>query len=91
MATRRCRSETSFAGGERQGTFSDRLGSEEKRFADVLRFEIRVKRENLGGGLSFGHEGDDGGDRNPKAAQARDTAHLASVDGHSLELYTAPF
>src|SRR5439155_14597864 len=56
LATRRCRSETSFAGGERQGTFSDRLGSEEKRFAVVLRFEIRVKRENLGCGLSFGHE-----------------------------------
>jgi hypothetical protein len=47
------RSETSFAGGERQGAFSDCFGSEEKRFTDVFCFEIRVQRENLGRGLPF--------------------------------------
>lgn len=39
----RCRRETSFARGEGQDAFSDRLGGKEQGFADVLSFEIRVK------------------------------------------------
>ena len=84
-----CRPETSFASGERQSTFSDRLGSEEQRFADVLGLEIRIERENLLRRLSFGDQGHDCRDWNPKSAQARYSSHLAGVGRHSLELHTA--
>ena len=65
VATTRCRSGTSFAGGERKRTFADSFGSKEQRFADVLGVEIRIEREDLVGGLSFGDQPDDGCDRNP--------------------------
>jgi hypothetical protein len=49
--------------GERQSTFPNGLGGEEQqRFADVLRFEIRVEREDLVPRLSFGDQRHDRGD-----------------------------
>jgi hypothetical protein len=83
----RCRRETSFAGGEGQGTFSDGFGRVEQSFADVLSFEIGVECKNLLGSLPFGDQADNGRNRNSKTTQAWNAPHLARVERYSLEFH----
>ena len=57
LAKARCRSGTSFAGGEEQRSFADGFGRKEQRLADGVSLEVGVQREDTLYGLPFGHEG----------------------------------
>jgi len=76
---------------KRQDALSDGFRSEEQRFAEVLGFEIRIECENILCRLALSNEGDDRGDRNPEATQARDPSHLAGIGRDSLEFHGDPF
>jgi hypothetical protein len=73
LAKERCRSGTSFAGGEGQRSFADGFGCKEQRFADVVSFEVWVQREDALSCLSLSHQGDDSRDWNPKTAKTRNS------------------
>ena len=76
MAKERCRSETSFASGERQRSFADGFGGKEQCLADVVSFEVRVQRKDALRRLPFSHQGDDSRDWNPKTTKTRNSLHL---------------
>jgi hypothetical protein len=56
LAKARCRSGTSFAGGEGQRSFADGFGRKEQRLADVVSLEVGVQREDTLCGLPFSHK-----------------------------------
>jgi hypothetical protein len=55
LAKARCRSGTSFAGGERRRSFAHGFGRKEQRLADVVSFEVWVQREDGLCCLPFSH------------------------------------
>ena len=83
----RCRSGTSFAGGEGQRSFADGFGRKEQRFADVVSIEVWVQREDALCRLPFSHEGNHSRDWNPKTAKARNSPHLAGIGRDPLEFH----
>ena len=87
MAKERCRSGTSFAGGEGQCSFADGFGRKEQRFADVISFEVWVQCEDRLCCLPFSHQSDDSRDWNPKTAKTRNSPHLARIRRDPLELH----
>jgi hypothetical protein len=87
LAKERCRSGTSFAGGERQGSFAHSFGRKQQRLADVVRFEVWVQREDGLCCLPFSHEGNDSRDWNPKTAKTWNSTHLAGIGRDPLELH----
>jgi hypothetical protein len=87
LAKARCRSGTSFAGGERQRSFADGFGRKEQRLADVISLEVGVQREDTLCGLTFSHEGNDSRNGNPKTAKTRTPPHLAGIGRDPLELH----
>jgi len=88
VAKGRCRSGTSFAGGEGQCSFADGLGRKEQRLADVIIFEVRVQREDALCCLPFSDQGNDSRDWNPKTAKTWNSPHLAGIGRDPLELHT---
>jgi hypothetical protein len=87
LAKERCRSGTSFAGGEGQRSFADGFGRKEQRLADVVSFEVWVQREDALSCLPFSHQGDDSRDWNPKTAKTWNSPHLAGIGRDPLELH----
>ena len=87
LAKERCRSKTSFAGGEGQRSFADGFGRKEQRFADVVSLEVGVQREDALCRLPFSREGNDGRNWNPKTAKTRNSPHLAGIGRDPLELH----
>ena len=87
LAKARCRSGTSFAGGEGQRSFADGFGRKEQRLADVVSLEVGVQREDTLCGLPFSHEGNDSRNGNPKTAKTRNSPHLAGIGRDPLELH----
>ena len=83
----RCRSGTSFAGGEGQRSFADGFGRKEQRLADVVSLEVGVQREDTLCGLAISHEGNDSRNGNPKTAKTRNSPHLAGIGRDPLELH----
>ena len=88
LAKERCRSGTSFAGGEWQRSFADGFGRKEQRLADVVSLEVGVQREDALCGLAFCHEGNDSRNWNSKTAKTRNSPHLAGIGRDPLELHT---
>jgi hypothetical protein len=87
LAKERCRSGTSFAGGERQGSFAHSFGRKEQCLADVVGFEVWVQREDGFCCLPFSYEGNDSRDWNPKTAKTWNSTHLAGIGRDPLELH----
>jgi hypothetical protein len=87
LAKERCRSGTSFAGGEGQRSFAHGFGRKQQRLADVVRFEVWVQREDGLCYLPFSYEGNDSRDWNPKTAKTWNSTHLAGIDRDPLELH----
>src|SRR5262245_34181830 len=86
-AKARCRSGTSFAGGEGQCPFADGFGRKEQRLADVVSLEVWVQREDAFCCLPFSDQGNDSRDWNPKTAKARNSPHLRGIGRDPLELH----
>jgi hypothetical protein len=83
----RCRSGTSFAGGEGQRSFANGFARKEQRLADVVRLEVGVQRDDTLCGLPFSHEGNDSRDWNSKTAKTRNSPHLAGIGRDPLEFH----
>jgi hypothetical protein len=87
LAKERCRSGTSFAGGEGQRSFADGLGRKEQRLADVVSLEVWVQLEDAPCRLPFSHQGNHSRNWNPKTAKARNSTHLAGIGRDPLEFH----
>src|SRR6185503_20674425 len=87
LAKERCRSGTSFAGGERQGSFAHSFGRKEQCLADVVSFEGWVQREDGLRCLPFSHQGNDSRDWNPKTTKTWNSPHLAGIGRNPLEFH----
>lgn len=64
--------------------------AKEQGFAHVLCFEVRIEGKDLLNGLLFGNQRHNSRHGNSESAQARDSAHLARIDGDAREPHDTP-